>query len=165
MYAAVFTHKSSTVIMTAWGRTTEKLTTNKVLRVSLNQKTFSDEKYVIPTMYSWQRQWRIFKLLRDVVTYWNYHSTADTCKNCAECDKGFKTGTSEAYNIKIKIRVGAFRKFSTFVCTPIWLPQTKAFHRRGNSLKSFYLTSWIKLNQWKELTKLIQNYLGTVLIG
>ena len=55
-------------------------------------------------------------------------STADTCKNCAKRGKGFKIGTNEAYNIKIKIRLGAFRKFSAFVLTPIWLPQTKAFH-------------------------------------
>ena len=29
-------------------------------------------------------------------------STADRCKNCAKCGKGFKIGTNEAYNIKIK---------------------------------------------------------------
>ena len=55
-------------------------------------------------------------------------STADTCKNCAKCGKGFKIGTNEAYNIKIKIRLGGISKFSAFVLTPIWLPQTKAFH-------------------------------------
>ena len=27
-----------------------------------------------------------------------------------------------------KLGLGAFRKFSAFVLTPIWLPQTKAFH-------------------------------------
>ena len=59
---------------------------------------------------------------------WDPISTADTCKNCAKCGKDFKIGTNEAYNIKIKIRLGAFRKFSAFVLTPIWLPQTKAFH-------------------------------------
>ena len=56
------------------------------------------------------------------------YSTADTCKNCAKNGKGFKIGTNEAYNIEIKIRLGAFRKFSSSVLTPIWLPQTKAFH-------------------------------------
>ena len=35
---------------------------------------------------------------------------ADTCKNCAKCGKGFKIGTNEAYNIKIKIRLGAISK-------------------------------------------------------
>ena len=55
-------------------------------------------------------------------------STADMCKNCAKCGKGFKIGTNEAYNMKIKIRIGAFRKFSAFVLTAIWLPHTKAFH-------------------------------------
>ena len=53
------------------------------------------------------------------------NSTADTCKNCAKCDKGFKIGTNEAYNISSKLGLGAFRKFSAFVLTPIWLPQTK----------------------------------------
>ena len=66
---------------------------------------------------------------------------------------------------RLKIALGAFRNFSAFVGMPIWLPHTKAFHWRGNSWKSFYLTSWIKCNQWKELTKLIQNDLGTILIG
>ena len=55
-------------------------------------------------------------------------STADTCKNCAKCGKDFKIGTNEAYNVKIKIMLGAFRKFSVFILTPIWLLQTKAFH-------------------------------------
>ena len=53
-----------------------------------------------------------------------YIRTVDRCKNCAKCGKGFKIGTNEAYNIKIKIRLGAFRKFSAFVLMPIWLPQT-----------------------------------------
>ena len=56
-----------------------------------------------------------------------HFSTADTCKNCAKCGKGFKIGTNEAYNIKIKLGLGTFRKFSAFVLTPIWLPQTKHF--------------------------------------
>ena len=60
-------------------------------------------------------------------------STADTCKNCGKCGKGFKIGTNEAYNIKIKIRLGGIQKFSAFVLTPIWLPQTKVFHCRRNS--------------------------------
>ena len=88
-------------------------------------------------------------------------STADTCKNCAKCGtkcgKGFKIGTNEAYNIKTQIRIRAFRKFSAFVLTPIWLPQTKAFHWRRNSWKNFNLTSRNKCNHWKELTKLVQN--------
>ena len=58
----------------------------------------------------------------------NYISTADTCKNCPKCGKGFKIGTKEGYDIKIKIRLGGISKFSAFVLTPTWLPQTKAFH-------------------------------------
>ena len=34
----------------------------------------------------------------------------------------------KAYNIKIKIRLGGISKIFCFVLTPIWLPQTKAFH-------------------------------------
>ena len=69
---------------------------------------------------------------------------------CAESGKGFKIGTNEAYNIKTKIRVRGISKIFYF-CSyrPIWLPQTEAFQWRGNSWKSFYLTSWIKRNQWK----------------
>ena len=66
---------------------------------------------------------------------------------------------------RIKLALGAFRKFSVFVCTPTWLPQTSAFHWKGNSWKSFHLTSWMKRNQRKEPSKLIQNDLGTILIG
>ena len=64
-----------------------------------------------------------------------------------------------------KLGLGAFRKFSAFVLTSIWLPQTKACHWRRNSWKNFYLTSRIKCNHWKELTRLVQNDLGTILIG
>ena len=73
--------------------------------------------------------------------------------------KGFKTGTNEAYNIKIKTSLGggggaAFWNFSAFVRTPVWLLQTKAFHWRGKFLKRFSLNFNIKRNEWKELTKL-----------
>ena len=50
------------------------------------------------------------------------------CKNCAKCGNGFKIGTNEAYNIKIKIRLGGISTIFYFVRTPIWLPKTKAFH-------------------------------------
>ena len=59
------------------------------------------------------------------------NSLADKCENCAKCGKGFKIGANEAHihNIRDqKIRVRAFQKFSACVRTPIWLPQTKAFH-------------------------------------
>ena len=38
----------------------------------------------------------------------NITSKEDMCKNRAKCSKGFKIGTNQAYNIKIKIRVGGF---------------------------------------------------------
>ena len=40
--------------------------------------------------------------------------TVDTCKNCAKCGKGFKIGTNEAHNIKIKIRVGGISRIFCF---------------------------------------------------
>ena len=40
--------------------------------------------------------------------------TADKCKNCAKCGKGLKIGTNEAYNIKIKIRIGGILKIFGF---------------------------------------------------
>ena len=43
-----------------------------------------------------------------------FRSTADTCKNCAKCGKGYKIGTNEAYNIKIKIRLGGISKIFCF---------------------------------------------------
>ena len=41
----------------------------------------------------------------------------------------------------------------------------KGISLKKEFLKKFYLTSRIKYNHWKELTKLVQNYLGTILIG
>ena len=38
----------------------------------------------------------------------NITGNEDMCKNCAKCRKSFKIGTNQVYNIKIKIRVGAF---------------------------------------------------------
>ena len=41
----------------------------------------------------------------------------DTCKNCAKCGKGFKgfkIGTNEAYNMKIKIRLGGISRIFCF---------------------------------------------------
>ena len=44
----------------------------------------------------------------------DFTSTGDTCKNCAKCGKGFKISTNEAYNIKIKIRLGSIWKIFCF---------------------------------------------------
>ena len=38
----------------------------------------------------------------------------DTCKNCAKYGEGFKIGTNEAYNIKIKIRLRGISKIFCF---------------------------------------------------
>ena len=61
------------------------------------------------------------------------YSTADTCKNCAKCGKGFKIGTNEAYNIKIKIRLGGISKILCF-CSHV----NMAASDKGISLKKKY---------------------------
>ena len=93
-------------------------------------------------------------------------STADTCKNCAKCGKGFKIGTNEAYNIKIKIRLlGAFRKFSALFSRQYGCLRQRYSTEEEILEKYFHLTSRIKCNHWKELTKFVQNDLGIILIG
>ena len=52
------------------------------------------------------------------------YSTLDTCKNCAKCGKGFKIGTNEAYNIKIKIRLRGISKILCF-CSHANIAATK----------------------------------------
>ena len=49
---------------------------------------------------------------REFLTVWR----ADKCKNCVKCDKGYKIGTNEAYNIKIKTGVGGISKIFCFCC-------------------------------------------------
>ena len=66
------------------------------------------------------------------------HSTADTCKNCAKCGKGFKLGTNEAYNIKIKIRLGGISK--TFCFCP---DANMASSDKGISLKKKFLKKFL----------------------
>ena len=61
-------------------------------------------------------------------------STADTCKNCAKCGKGFKIGTNEAYNIKIKIRLEGISKIFCF-CSHA----NMAASDKGISLKKKFL--------------------------
>ena len=58
----------------------------------------------------------------------NDNSTADTCKNCAKCGKGFKIGTNEAYNIKIKIRLRGILKIFCFCSHANMAASKKAFH-------------------------------------
>ena len=48
-----------------------------------------------------------FKLIR-------VYRAVDTCKNCAKCGEVFRIGTSETYNIKIKIRLGGISKIFCF---------------------------------------------------
>ena len=60
------------------------------------------------------------------------------CKNCAKCDKGFKIGTNEAYNIKIKIRLGGSLKIFCF-CSHA----NMAASDKGTSLKKKFLKKFL----------------------
>ena len=71
---------------------------------------------------------KILKVNDKVVVRRKYGGcTADTCKNCAKFGKGFKIGTNEAYNIKIKIGVGdilkifCFRLYTSMAASPKFL--------------------------------------------
>ena len=92
-------------------------------------------------------------------------SRADTCKNCAKCGKGFKIGTNEAYNIQIKIRLGGIWKIFCFCSHANMAASDKDISLKKKFLTKIYIMSLIKCNHWKELTKLVQNDLGTILIG
>ena len=65
--------------------------------------------------------------------------TADTCKNCATCDKGFKIGTNEAYNIKIKIRLGGISKIFCFCSHANVAASEKGISRKKKFLKKLLL--------------------------
>ena len=64
----------------------------------------------------------------------SYCGTADTCKNCTKCGKGFKIGTNEAYSIKIKIRLRRISKVFCF-CSHA----NMATSDKGISLKKKFL--------------------------
>ena len=66
-------------------------------------------------------------------------STADTCKNCAKCGKGFKIGTNEAYNIKIKIRLGGISKIFCFCSHANMAASHKGISLKKKFLKKFLL--------------------------
>ena len=66
-------------------------------------------------------------------------STADTCKNCAKCGKGFKIGTNEAYNIKIKIRLGGISKIFCFCSHANMAASDKGISLKKKFLKKFVL--------------------------
>ena len=54
--------------------------------------------------------------------------TADMYKDCAKCGKSFKIGANEAYNIKIKIRIGGILKIICFCSYANMAAFTKVFH-------------------------------------
>ena len=68
-----------------------------------------------------------------------YFSTADTCKNCAKCGKGFKIGTNEAYNMKIKIRLGGISKIFCFCSHANMAAPDNGISPKKKSLKKFLL--------------------------
>ena len=55
-------------------------------------------------------------------------STADTVKIALNVVKVSKLVQMKLITYRSKLALGAFRKFSALVLTPIWLPQTKGFH-------------------------------------
>ena len=67
------------------------------------------------------------------------YSTADTCKNWAKCGKGFKIGTNEAYNIKIKIRLGDISKIFCFCSHANMAASDKGISLKKKFLKKFLL--------------------------
>ena len=67
-------------------------------------------------------------------------STADTCKNCAKCGKGFKIGTNEAYNMKIKIRLGDISKI---FCVCSHANMAASDNCKGISLKKKFLKKFL----------------------
>ena len=67
------------------------------------------------------------------------NSTADTCKNCAKCGKGFKIGTNEAYNIEIKIRLGGISKIFCFCSHANMAASDKGISLKKKFLKKFLL--------------------------
>ena len=68
-----------------------------------------------------------------------WFSTADTCKNCVKCRKGFKIGTNEAYNIKIKIRLGGILKIFCFCSHANMAASDKGISLKKKFLKKFLL--------------------------
>ena len=68
-------------------------------------------------------------------------SSAEKCKNCAKCSKGFKIGTNEACNIKIKIRVGGFAKIFCLCSYANVVASDKGISLKKKFLKNFCLTS------------------------
>ena len=88
----------------------------------------------------------------------------DRCKNCAKCDEGFKIGTNEAYNVEIKIRLGGISKIFCYYSNANMAASNKGISLKRKILEKVF-TSRIKRDEWKEFTKLIQNDLGTILIG
>ena len=66
-------------------------------------------------------------------------STADTFKNCAKCGKGFKIGTNEAYNIKIKIRLEGISEIFCFCSHANMAASDKGISLKRKFLKMFSL--------------------------
>ena len=66
-------------------------------------------------------------------------SSVDTCKNCTKCGKGFKIGTNEAYNIKIKIRLGGISKIFCFCSHAIIAASDKGISLKKKFSKNFLL--------------------------
>ena len=66
-------------------------------------------------------------------------STADRCKNCAKCGKGFKIGPNEACNIKIKIRLRGISKIFCFCSHSNMAASDKGISLKRKFFKKFLL--------------------------
>ena len=66
-------------------------------------------------------------------------STADMCKNCAKCGKGFKIGTDEAYTMEIKIRLGGISKIFCFCSHANMAASDKGISLKRKFLKKLLL--------------------------
>ena len=63
----------------------------------------------------------------------------DTCKNCAECGKGLKIGSDEAYDIKIKIRLDGISKIFCFCSHAKMAALDKGISLNRKLLKKLFL--------------------------
>ena len=54
---------------------------------------------------------RMFEQILQISFKISFGVVADTCKSCPKFGKGFKIGTNEGYNIKIKLGLGHFENF------------------------------------------------------
>ena len=88
------------------------------------------------------------------------YSTAEACKDCARCGKNWYKWS--LWHKDQNCGRGHVENFLLLFVHQCGCLRQRHFTEKENPWKNFNLTSWIKRNKWKELTKLIQNHLGTI---